>query len=133
MSDSAQTNAHRAFSLARSQLMKRSHAQVEVVEMSTHRKQPKMTEYLYHKLSVLHQSLLHGVLPRSLHWGDAFELIRHLGQVEPRGDDEFAFVVGNQRELFKRSYKAEFGVEEVTRLREFLKNARLETDQIASP
>jgi len=72
---------------------------------------------------MLHQSLLHGDLPRSLHWSDAFELIRHLGQVEPRGHDEFAFVVGTQRELFKRSRASQFSVEEVSRLRQFLKNA----------
>lgn len=86
-----------------------------------------MTEHLHHKLSVLHQSLLHGKLPRSLHWSDAVDLIGHLGQVEAQGGDEFAFVVGTQRELFKRPHTPECGVEEVSRLRKFLKEAASET------
>jgi hypothetical protein len=82
-----------------------------------------MTGYFHHKLSMLHRSLLHGYLPQNLHWSDALELIRHIGQVEPRGHDEFAFVVGTHREFFKRSRAPQFAVEEVSRLRKFLKNA----------
>jgi hypothetical protein len=89
-----------------------------------------MSEHLHHKLSALHQSLLHGKLPRTLHWGDALELIGHLGHVEPRGEDEFAFIVGTQREVFKRPRTPEFGTEEVSRLRKFLKNAGAETSTI---
>src|SRR5665213_1835750 len=61
--------------------------------------------------------------PLNLHWSDALELIRPLGQVEPRGQDEFAFLVGTQREFFKRSRAPQFAVEEVSRLRKFLRNA----------
>ena len=86
-----------------------------------------MNQPLHHKLSVLHESLLHGKLPRTLHWSDALELIGHLGHVEPRGADEFAFVVGTQREFFRRPHTPEFGTEEVSRLRKFLKNAGAET------
>jgi hypothetical protein len=85
-----------------------------------------MSEHLHHKLAVLHQTLLHGKLPRSLHWNDAVELIGHLGRVEPHGGDEFAFIVGKQRELFKRPRASELGVEEVSRLRKFLKDAGTE-------
>ncbi len=74
-------------------------------------------------MAVLHQSLLHGKLPRSLHWSDAVELIGHLGKVEAQGGDDFAFVVGGQRELFKRPNTPEVGVAEVSRLRKFLKDA----------
>ncbi len=81
-----------------------------------------MSEHLHHKLAVLQQNLLHGKLPRSLPWNDALELIGHLGQVLPHGSgDEFAFVVGAHRELFKRPHDAELGIEEVSRLRRFLK------------
>jgi hypothetical protein len=82
-----------------------------------------VTEHLHHKLAVLHQSLLHGKLPRSLHWSDALELIGHLGEVQPQGGDEFAFVVGAEREVFKRPQTPEIGVDEVSRLRRFLKQA----------
>ena len=84
---------------------------------------PNVSEHLHHKFAALHQSLLHGKLPRSLHWSDVFELIGHLGQVQPHGGDEFAFVVGTQREVFKRPHTPELGVEEVSRLRKFLKAA----------
>jgi hypothetical protein len=86
-----------------------------------------MSEHLHHKLGVLHQSLLHGKLPRSLHWSDAIDLIGHIGQVQAQGGDEFAFVVGTRRELFKRPHTPEFGVEEVSRLRKFLKEAGSES------
>ena len=81
-------------------------------------------------MAVLHQSLLHGKLPRSLHWSDAVELIGHLGQVEDQGGDDFAFVVGTKRELFKRPHTPEFGVAEVSRLRKFLKEAGSESPPI---
>ena len=82
-----------------------------------------MSEHLHHKLAALHQSLLHGKLPRSLRWSEALELIGHLGQVQPQGGDDFAFVVGTEREVFKRPHTPEFGVDEVSRLRKFLKEA----------
>jgi hypothetical protein len=85
---------------------------------------------LHHKLAAIYQSLLHGKLPRSLHWSDIVELIGHLGQVQAHGGDEFAFVVGTRRELFKRPHTPEVGVEEVSRLRKFLKEA--ESDSPAS-
>jgi hypothetical protein len=78
---------------------------------------------LHHKLAALHQSLLHGKLPRSLHWSDAVDLIGHLGEVVEQGGENFAFVVGSQRELFKRPNTPELGVDEVSRLRRFLKEA----------
>lgn len=81
-------------------------------------------------MAVLHQSLLHGKLPRSLHWSDAVALIGHLGQVEAQGGDEFTFVVGRQRELFRRPHTPEFGIAEVSRLRKFLKDAGSESSPI---
>jgi hypothetical protein len=82
-----------------------------------------MSEHLHHKLALIHQSLLHGKLPRNLNWDDVLELIGHLGQVQPHGGDEFAFIVGAKREVFKRPHGHELGIEEVSRLRKFLKEA----------
>jgi len=82
-------------------------------------------------MAVLHQSLLRGKLPRGLHWADAVELIGHLGEVEAQGGEEFAFVVGTKRELFKRPHEPEFGIAEVSRLRRFLKGAGAESPTIA--
>jgi hypothetical protein len=82
-----------------------------------------VSEHLHHKLAVLHQSLLHGKLPRDLHWSDALELIGHLGEVQTGGGDEVAFVVGSHRELFQRPHSAELGIDDVSRLRRFLKAA----------
>jgi hypothetical protein len=86
-----------------------------------------MSQHLNHKLAMLHQSLLHGKLPRSLHWSDVVELMGHLGQVQAHGGDEFAFVAGTRREVFKRPQTPEIGVEEVSRLRKFLKAAGSES------
>ena len=41
-----------------------------------------MSQHLHHKLAKLHESLLHGKLPRSLHWSDVVELIGQLGQIQ---------------------------------------------------
>jgi hypothetical protein len=96
---------------------------------------PKVSGHLHHKFAKLHQSLLHGKLPRSLHWSDVVDLIGHLGQVQAHGGDEFAFVVGTQREVFKRPHTPEMGVEEVSRLRTFLKLAGSESapDKFTQP
>jgi hypothetical protein len=85
-----------------------------------------MSEHLHHKLDVLRQNLLQGKLPRSVRWDEAFELIEHLGHVESHGGEEFAFVVGAHRELFKRPHGQELGIDEVSRLRKFLKAADAE-------
>jgi len=82
-----------------------------------------MSEHHHHKLAALHESLLQGKLPRNLHWTDALELIASIGQVEPTSGSEFAFVVGAQREFFRKPHGAELGVDEVSRLRRLLKAA----------
>jgi hypothetical protein len=74
-------------------------------------------------LESLYQNLLNGKLPHNLSWNEAVELIEHLGEVQPHGDDEFVFRVGSQRVLFKRPHTHDLGVEEVSRLRKFLKEA----------
>lgn len=91
-----------------------------------------MSDHLHHKLAALRQSLLHGKLPRNLHWNDALELIRHLGEVQDTGGDEFAFVVGTQREFFKRPHTSELAVEEVSRIRRFLTRAAAEMPAAAT-
>jgi hypothetical protein len=82
-----------------------------------------MKEHLKHSLEALRDSLLSGKLPRSLRWNHAVELIEHLGQVEAHGDNEFVFAVGTQRATFKRPSDHELGLEEVSRLRKFLREA----------
>jgi hypothetical protein len=86
-----------------------------------------MSEHLHHKLDVLRQNLLHGKLPRSVRWDEALELVGHLGHVEAHGGEEFAFVVGAHRELFKRPHGQDLGIDEVSRLRKFLKVAGTES------
>jgi hypothetical protein len=85
-----------------------------------------MSEHLHHKLAVLRQNLLQGKLPRGVRWDEALELIGHLGRVEAHGGEEFAFVVGAHRELFKRPHGQDLGIDEVSRLRRFLKAAGAE-------
>ena len=42
-------------------------------------------------LESLYQNLLNGKLPHNLSWSEAVELVEHLGEVQPQGDDEFVF------------------------------------------
>ena len=74
-------------------------------------------------LESLYQNLLNGKLPHNLSWSEAVELVEHLGEVQPHGGDEFVFRVGTQRVFFKRPQTHDLGVEEVSRLRKFLKEA----------
>ena len=74
-------------------------------------------------LEALHQNLLNGKLPHNLSWSEAVELVEHLGEVQPHGNDEFVFRVGNERAFFKRPPAHDLGAEEVSRLRRFLKEA----------
>ncbi len=74
-------------------------------------------------LESLYHNLLNGKLPHNLSWSEAVELVEHLGGVQPRGDDEFVFRVGSQRAFFKRPHTHDLGLEEVSRLRKFLKEA----------
>jgi hypothetical protein len=82
-----------------------------------------MGEHHHQKLEALHQSLLHGKLPRNLHWADVLELIASVGEAQPTSGNEYAFVVGSQREFFKTPRGSELDVEEASRLRRFLKAA----------
>ena len=71
----------------------------------------------------LYQNLLNGKLPHNLSWSEAVELVEHLGEIQPHGNDEFLFRVGSQRAFFKRPTSHDLGLEEVSRLRKFLKEA----------
>jgi hypothetical protein len=81
-------------------------------------------------LQVLLESLLGGKLPRNLSWSDVLELIGQIGEVQPHGSDEFAFVVGTQRAFFKRPHSHDLDVEEVSRLRRFLHEAGLQASNV---
>ena len=74
-------------------------------------------------LESLYQNLVNGKLPHNLSWSDAVELVEDLGEVEAHGNDEFVFRVGSQRVFFKRPHTHDLGLEEVSRLRKFLKEA----------
>ena len=84
-------------------------------------------------LESLHQNLLNGKLPHNLSWSEAVELIEHIGEVQPHGEDEFVFRVGGQRAFFKKPHTHDLGVEEVSRLRKFLKEAGQSANQSGSP
>ena len=86
-----------------------------------------MSTHLRHDLDLLHTSLLTGKLPRNLSWSDTVDLIGRIGRVEPHGGDEFVFSVGTQRAFFKHPHTHDLGVEEVSRLRKFLRDAGPET------
>jgi hypothetical protein len=82
-----------------------------------------MDRHLDHRHELILESLVAGSLPRNLAWSDVIELIGKMGTVEPHGDNEFAFVVGSQRAFFKRPNTHSLEVDEVARLRRFLREA----------
>jgi hypothetical protein len=74
-------------------------------------------------LESLYQNLLNGKLPHNLSWSEAVDLVKHLGEIQPHGNDGFVFRVGGQRAFFKRPPTHDLGLEEVSRLRKLLKEA----------
>jgi hypothetical protein len=62
-------------------------------------------------LESLYQNLLNGKLPHNLSWSEAVELVEHLGEVQPHGDDEFVFRGGSQRVFVKRPHTHDLGAE----------------------
>jgi len=82
-----------------------------------------MSAHLRHDHEELLDSLLSGKLPRDLSWSAVVDLIGQIGKVEPHGGDEYAFVVGSQKALFKGHRNRTLDVEEIARLRRFLKEA----------
>jgi len=71
------------------------------------------------------ESLVGGKLPRNLTWSAVVDLIGQIGVVKPHGNDAFTFIVGSQRELFKRPSTHNLEVEEIARLRKFLRDAEV--------
>lgn len=84
-----------------------------------------MNTHLDPKHELLLESLLAGSLPRNVHWSDVVELIGKVGEIEPHGGAEFAFIVGSQRAFFKRPSTHSLEEREVSRLRRFLREADL--------
>ncbi|MDR3751578.1 MAG: hypothetical protein P4K94_08850 [Terracidiphilus sp.] len=82
-----------------------------------------MNTHLRHDHEELLESLEGGKLPRNLSWDALVDLIGQIGQVQPHGNDEFAFMVGSQKAFFKRPSTHNLEVEEISRLRRFLKEA----------
>ena len=89
-----------------------------------------MAAHVHPSLELLHQALLDGKLPRNLSWSATVDLIRHLGEVQPHGDDQFVFLVGTQRAFFKKPHGHDLDVEEVARLRAFLRSAGTATSAV---
>ena len=80
-----------------------------------------MKQPMRHDHKELLEDLVDGKLPRNLSWSSVMDLIAHIGEVQPHGNDEFTFVVGSQRSFFKRPSGHDLAVEEISRLRRFLK------------
>jgi hypothetical protein len=82
-----------------------------------------MDQHIRHDHEELLEGLLSGKLPRNLSWSSVIDLIGQIGEVHPHGNDEFVFAVGSQRGFFKRPSSHDLAVEEISRLRKFLKEA----------
>ncbi|MDR3754213.1 MAG: hypothetical protein P4K93_10685 [Terracidiphilus sp.] len=82
-----------------------------------------MSAHIRHDHEEQLESLIHGKLPRNLTWSAVTDLIAQIGEVQPHGHDEFFFVVGQKKELFKRPSGHDLDVEEISRLRHFFHDA----------
>lgn len=65
-------------------------------------------------------------LPHNLEWTDVVSLVNHLGSVLERHDGNYEFSIGTTSEVFKRPHHKDVEVEDVVRLRAFLKRAGID-------
>jgi hypothetical protein len=86
-----------------------------------------MPAHIRHDHEELLGSLVSRKLPRNLTWSAVVDLIGQIGEVKPHGNDEFIFIVGSQSEIFKRPSTHNLEVDEIARLRRFLRAAEVET------
>jgi hypothetical protein len=84
-----------------------------------------MKALMRHDHEELLESLVGGKLPRNLSWSAVVDLIGQIGEVQPHGNNECIFVVGSQKGFFKRPSTHILDVEEISRLRSFLKDAEV--------
>jgi hypothetical protein len=84
-----------------------------------------MNAHIRHDHEELLASLTGGKLPRNLSWSEVIDLIGQIGEVLPHGNDQFAFVVGSKRGFFKKPSAHNLEVEEISRLRSFLREANV--------
>jgi hypothetical protein len=85
-----------------------------------------MNVHIRHDHEELLESLRSGKLPRNLTWSAVVDLIGKIGEVQPHGNDEFSFVVGSQKQLFKKPGTHDLGMDEISRLRTFLREAEVQ-------
>jgi hypothetical protein len=85
-----------------------------------------MNAHIRHDHEELLESLVRCKLPRNLTWSAVVELIGQIGEVQPHGNDEFAFVVGSQKEFFKRPSRHNLEGEAISHLRKFLRKAEVQ-------
>jgi len=85
-----------------------------------------MNTHIRHDHEEVLKSLVDGKLPRNLTWNAVVDLIGQIGQVQPHGNDEFVFEVGSQKEFFKRPSTHNLEVEDISRLRKFLREAEVQ-------
>jgi hypothetical protein len=85
-----------------------------------------MSAHLRRDHQELLESLVGGKLPRNLAWSAVVDLIGQIGEVKPHGNDEFTFIVGSQSEIFKRPTTHNLEVDEIARLRKFLRAAEVQ-------
>ena len=84
-----------------------------------------MSAHLRRDHEELLESLVSGKLPRNLPWNTVVDLIGQIGTVKPHGNDEFTFTVGSHSEVFRRATTHNLDVDEIARLRHFLRAANL--------
>jgi hypothetical protein len=89
-----------------------------------------MSEHIRHDHEELLESLKSGKLPRNLTWSAVVDLIGAIGEVEAHGNDEFSFLVGSQKQRFKKPSTHDLGVEKISRLRTFLKRAEADANPL---
>lgn len=78
---------------------------------------------LNRKHAMVLEEILGHPLPHNLEWLDVVSLVNHLGSALERPNGNYEFTIGTTSEVFKKPHHKDMEVDDVVRLRTFLKTA----------
>jgi hypothetical protein len=85
---------------------------------------------LNRKHAIVLEEIFGHPLPHNLEWLDVVSLVNHLGSALERPNGNYEFTIGTTSEVFKKPHQKDMEVDDVVRLRTFLKTAGVDASGV---
>jgi hypothetical protein len=102
------------------------------VEDSVRRSRTMSVPSLNRKHAKVLEEILGHPVPHNLEWLDVFGLVNHLGSALERPNGNYEFTIGTTSEVFKKPHQKDMEIDDVVRLRTFLKTAGVDANGLAA-